>query len=62
MKLKGEAYLSINDRDFCDLVADTLDRNVLYCVSNTVEVEDIIWNKDTMKWEILFCINDSEDK
>ena len=57
MKLSNGVTLSLSNEDMNALVADALDRNVLYCPGQDVVVEDIDWSET---WQIVLTLHDKE--
>jgi len=64
---EGEMTLTFCDQDFCDLVAQSLDENLIYTGGFdgkvTISVEDVkaVVKNNRNRWEVLFAIN-VEDK
>jgi hypothetical protein len=58
MKLSNSVTLSLSDDDMNALVADALDRNVIYAPGQEIVVENI--TKKSNEWHIDFTLDDKE--
>ena len=62
MRIQSDTIISLTDADFRELVADALDRDVLYCSHNGVRVdaieEEVVDNQG--RWAITFGLEEGK--